>query len=360
MPDVIDHAPDPDPGGNPEPEGEALSRLLHFAGPRPSAPAKVVAEVKRATYPSWRSKVRAVARSRRRRRVWMLAAAAMLLVSAGLMIWRLPSGLSLAPGLAVRVATVEVASGAVAIDGTRAGASETMVGMVVAAGGEIETGPGGLATLRLAGGSSVRLDAGTALRLESANALELRRGAVYLDTGPAAALPRRGASGTPALRVTTPYGVARDVGTQFEVRLLEDALKIQVREGEVEVDLGGASHAATAGIALRVGVDGRVAREEISAHGPAWRWILASSPPFELEGRTLGEFLEWVARETGWRPRFADANLEREVMGTVVHGSITGVRPDQAPDLVLPSSGLQYRLEDGTMVIEQAGASTRN
>ncbi len=326
-----------------EPEdGEPLSRLLHLAGPRPAAPDRVVAEVKRVTYPAWRSKVRAVARTRRRRRAWMLAAAAALVVSAGFLLWRLPSMPSPAAGVPVRVATVEVAAGAVT-----AGGAGLVAGAEIGAGSEIETGPGGRSTLRLAGGASLRLDTGTVLRLESTTALTLERGAVYLDTG--------SAPPAAAFQVTTPYGVARDVGTQFEVRLLDDALRVQVREGRVEVDLGGRPHVAPAGTALRVDAGGGVHRQEIPAHGPAWSWILRASPPFELEGRTLGEFLEWVARETGWRPRFPDPDLEREVAGTVVHGSLAGVRPDQAPDLVLPSSGLRYRIEDGTMVIEQAG-----
>ncbi len=335
MPDGIDPAPSEN--------GETLSRLLHVAGPRQDAPASFVAEVKRVTRPAWRSKVRAVARARRRRRAWTLAAAAALLVSAGFLLWRLAPGLAPASSAPVRIATVEVAVGAVTFDGG-AGAP----GTGVEAGSKIETGPGGRLTLRLASGASARLDGGTVLRLESASALELRRGAVYLDTGPAAPVA--------ALEVSTPYGVARDVGTQFEVRLLEAALRVQVREGEVEVDLGEASHVADAGTALEVGAGDVVTREDVPAHGPAWGWILGTSPPFELEGRTLGELLEWVARETGWRPRFADPDLEREVTTTVLHGSIAGVRPDQAPDLVLPSTGLRHRVEDGTLWIETAGA----
>ncbi len=345
MRDELDRVPDPDlDDGAPEPDdGEALNRLFHVAGPRPSAPARVVAEVKQATYPAWQAKVRAVARARRRR-AWTLAAAAALLIGAGLALWRIAPELSpvATPG---RVATVEVVTGAVVAEGSR---SDTVTaGTELDAGSTIEAGPGSHATLRLAGGVSARLDAGTRLRLATASALELERGAVYFDTGSATGA---------ALEVTTLYGVARDVGTQFEVRLLEDGLRIQVRDGEVEVDLGKAAHTAEAGTALTVGASGAVTREAVSVHGPPWGWILRTSPPFELEGRTLGEFLDWVAQETGWRTRFADPALERELTDTVVHGSIAGARPDQAPDLVLPGFGLRYLIEDGTLLIEQAGA----
>lgn len=318
-------------------ESEPLDRLFRFAGRRPAAPEHVVQEVKRVTRPAWQAKVQAVAQARRRRRLWTLAAA-VLLVSAGLLLLRL----SPAPVAPARVATVELTAGTV---GASSAAGGVTIGTELDAGSVIETGAGSFATLRLAGGTSARLDAGTVLRLASASALELERGAVYLDTGTVA--------GT-TLEVVTPYGVARDIGTQFEVRVLEGALEIRVREGEVELDLGTAAHTAAAGVGLTL-AGGEVVRETIPPHGPAWGWILQTSPPFELDGRTLGEFLDWVSRETGWQILFADAGLEREVRDTVVRGSITGVRPDQALDLVLPSSGLRYRLEDGTAVIEQAG-----
>ena len=228
-----------------------------------------------------------------------------------------------------------------------AGSGGATTGAGLDAGSTVETGPESFATLRLAGGASARLDAGTVLRLASATALELERGAVYLDTG--------SAPGAAALEVATRYGVARDIGTRFEVRLLDDALRVQVREGEVEVDLGAATRRAGAGGALQIGADGTVTREDVSAYGSSWGWILRTSPPFDLEGRTLGEFLDWVARETGWHVRFADPALEREVAGLVGHGSIAGTRADQAPDLVLPGFGLRHRIEDGTLWIEQAG-----
>ncbi len=334
MRDVIEPT-DSDRGEAPEPESETLGRLLTLAGPRQAAPVSVVAEVKRATYPAWQAKVRAV-RTRRRRRTWMLAAAASLVIAGAL--WRLAPRTLPDAEPPVRVATVEVTAGAVT-----AGAASVTIGARLDAGSTLETDPRSHATLRLAGGASARLDAGSVLKLEAADALELERGAVYLDTG-------RGPGGA-SLAVSTRYGVARDVGTQFEVRLLEDALKIQVREGSVEIDVGEATHEAVAGSALTVAGGGAVTRETVPAHGPSWGWVLGTSPPFELEGRTLGEFLDWVTRETGWRTRFADPALESEVTGTAAHGSIAGVRPDLAPDVVLPSYGLRYRLEDGILVI---------
>ena len=55
----------------------------------------------------------------------------------------------------------------------------------------------------------MRLDADTRLGLVSGSVLELHRGAVYVDSG---ALAQR-------LEIRTPFGIARNVGTRFDVRL---------------------------------------------------------------------------------------------------------------------------------------------
>jgi FecR protein len=333
----MDARNDMDPPDMDRPE-DMIGRLLDFAGPRPEAPADLLAEVKRRAHPVWRAKVEAHARARRRRdRVRWLAAAAVLVLAAGIVYWQRGRG-------AAAAATARVET---ALDADRLGTGRLAVGDLLAPGSEVETAAGGYAALRLAGGASLRLDAATRLRLESPAVLALQRGAVYLDSGP-------GRDG--GIEVRTPLGVARDVGTQFEVRLGEGELRLRVREGEVALEVDATSHLVRAGGFLAVTGDGTVAIEDADAagYGPAWRWVLDAAPSFDPEGRTLGELLDWVARETGWQLRFADPALAQEARSARLHGSLAGLPPDQAAELVLPSSGLAYRLDGGTLIIERA------
>ena len=72
--------------------------------------------------------------------------------------------------------------------------------------------------------------------------------------------------------------------------------------------------------------------------------------------RTLAEYLDWITRETGWRVEYAEPAIARDASTIVLHGSITGLRPDQTPLAVLPTCGLRHRMTDGTLTIErQAG-----
>lgn len=319
-----------DASPNQAPMDDEVGRLFDFAGRRPKAPADVLAETQATARLVWQEKVLTLARARRRRRLRRLAAAAVVLAGTGLYLWH---RLSLPAGGRESVATVEASLG-----------GGLAVGTVLEAGGEVATGAHGRLALRLASGASVRLDVDTRLGLESATALALHRGTVYLDSGDAAP------GSSPEVR--TPFGVARDVGTQFTVDLRDGVLRVRVREGEVELDVGGTAHRAPAGTALTVR-DGAVESQAVPGYGQPWSWVLRAAPPFDADGRSLREVLDWVARETGWRLSFADPGVEREAAEITVRGSLHGVPPDQALALVFPGTGLTYRVESGGLVVDR-------
>jgi len=88
-----------------------------------------------------------------------------------------------------------------------------------------------------------------------------------------------------------------------------------------------------------------------------WNWVLEIAPPLPLEDQTLGVFLAWVSRETGWQVRFAGMHAGEDRASTVLHGSLEGVRPDEAPAAVLPTCGLTSHLEGNILVVEPLDAS---
>jgi ferric-dicitrate binding protein FerR (iron transport regulator) len=190
--------------------------------------------------------------------------------------------------------------------------------------------------LRLEGGASLRLDVDSNVRLVSTSVIELRRGAVYLDS-----------EGTGTVAVHTPFGTVMEVGTQFEVRLLESAVRVRVREGAVRV----ASHRAEAGTELILQADGSVTRSRIAPYGPPWSWVVKAAPPIRIEGLTLAEVLKRVNRETGWTVRYEDPGLATSAGEIVVHGNVEPLAPDQALEVVLPGAGLEQRVGDGVLIL---------
>jgi FecR protein len=314
----------------------AVRELVEGAGRRPAVPAEDLAAIRAAARREWEA-LAAAERRRRVRRTLPLALAATLLLALGIGWWW--SVRDAAPAAPVRVATVELVKGDAGV----------APGAVLTAGTAVETGSGGLMALRLAGGESVRLDAGTRVRLASAIRLDLERGAVYVDSA--------GAAGGGRLAIGTPWGSVREVGTQFEVRMdpaVGVALRVRVREGSVALVRGeGPEAPVAAGGELRLGRDGRLGRGRVAPQGPEWEWVLAAAPSFEIEGATLRDYLRWVSRETAWRLQYEDEALAELTETIRLHGSIEGVAPDESVSVVLPGSGLDYRLEGGALRISR-------
>lgn len=349
------------------PEDEAVvAGLLAAAGRRPELPADELAQVRAMVRRAWQERAVSTAApeppeapmmataqaapvahprwTQRRAVVLGMALAASVAIAIGIAWWR-----NVRP-LPVRtlVARVETVRGEVQIAGAGEAWRALAAGTMVPAGSELRSGEasggqGSFASLRLAGDGSVRLDAGTRLRVLTAEKLALDEGAVYVDSGPAAASK---------VTVRTPLGDVRELGTQFTVRLAAGAreLRVRVREGAVATAAGGRSHTAHAGEELVLDRKGHAAVHAAPSSGDDWAWVLAAAPPFAGEGRTVAELLEWVSRETGWRLRY-EGDAQREAATAVLHGAVGTLPPDRAAFALLPGAGLEAEREGGTLVV---------
>jgi hypothetical protein len=318
-------------------DSDAALELLRLAGPRQQVPPdreqRALAEVEL----HWQRRV--AARRRRRNQILVfatLAAAASLLVAA-VLLWYM------GPISTPDVATVEVLRGSVHSVSERQ-QHELTVGAVVREGSTIATGHQGRAALRLADGTSMRLDTKTRLTFAGKELIRLERGAVYLDSG---AEPGLG-----TLTVSTPLGEVSEVGTQYEVRLIEGGLRVRVREGLVSLRRDQGAAEIRAGQELLLQADGGLERREINVYDPGWAWLLEVTPPFHLSGGSAASFLRWVQRENGYVLRWAEPTMASQAEKIILQGDLTGVRPDEAADLVLPTCGLSHRLEEGVLTID--------
>jgi FecR protein len=313
---------------------DEVARLVRLAGETGSTgpiAAERIARVRTAVHGAWRDE--SVARTRRR---WLtvgvlLAAAASIVIAFA--IWR-----PIRTPAPVLVAHIDQA--------TRLPAPLTAGGAVMS-GSTITTSAGTLA-MTLTSGVQLRLDASSTARMDSATDVALERGAVYVDS--AAAHPTQ--PGASAIGIHTPAGLVRDVGTQFEVRLAGAGIRIRVRDGQVRISYAnGVDARANAGEELFSRPDGSdrsTDRRRIAATGSEWEWVERAAPPFAVEGKTLGAFLDWVSREGGWTVTFANRRFSEAARATVLHGRpdlLKGLTPAEALDVVLPICGLRHRID---------------
>jgi len=65
----------------------------------------------------------------------------------------------------------------------------------------------------------------------------------------------------------------------------------------------------------------------------------------------LSAFLDHLAREEAWVVRFESPDLARAASSIVLHGSIERLTAEDALKVALATSGLDYRLTGGELVI---------
>jgi hypothetical protein len=323
-----------DAGGPDDPVG----RLIRLAGPRPAVPEERLARLRAVVHASWRRSLR---RDRRRGLAALIgmqigAAGAIALVVGG--VYWLNNRTR---GAGAPVATIVRTEGRILrLDGRAA-----EPGGLLAEGGGITTDPGARVALRTVAGVSIRLDSGSELRFTRARVVDLGRGAIYVDT--------QGSAAPGAIQVRTRLGTIFDTGTQFEVRLASDGLQLTVRTGTASLARDGRTSPAPGGTCLRVNDAGAIETGQVAVDGSEWDWEESIAPPFELEGRTLGNYLDWLERETGWQASFADSSIESSARAIELHGSTSGLRPGDTPDAVLPACGLRHRLEGRMLILER-------
>jgi len=324
------------------PSDEEVAALVAGAGPRLEPPEADLRRIREAARAEWHRRHTACARRPAPIAGWLALAACLLLAVA--LGWFATRGVPAPPPESV--ARLEIVRGPVRPTGLAAGDA-------LLAGARIETGGGadaGAVALRLADGATLRLDSDTALVLASARSVRLERGAVYVDSD---AAPGAGVA------VETALGTVREIGTRFEVRLAPAggaALAVGVREGRVAVAAGSAAHEVAAGERIELAADGAVSRRPLAADDPAWSWIAAAAAPLEIEGRTLGELLSRYTIETGRPARFADPGLEAEAAGVVLHGSVTGLDPDEVLEAAVAGAGLRLVRDGVARVVERSAA----
>jgi ferric-dicitrate binding protein FerR (iron transport regulator) len=334
-------------------EGDDVATLVRLAGWRRAVPPERTERVRAAALACWQQELRG--RSRRLRYVWaagvaLAAAASIVLVVSFRALPVRPSG-STESGAMARV---ESMSGAIWARDTSAAARSARrplsTGDEIPLGSELVTAPDGRAALRLDSGHSLRLDTGSRVRLLAEDAIALDAGAIYVDSA-----PERPAE--IALAVHTPLGVVREIGTQFEVRLAPDSVRVRLRDGAVAVSHDGGELEVRAGNELQLSAGGLVTRQAVATHGPGWDWMVGVTPMLDLEGRTARAFLDWVARERGWTLAFADESAARAAGEVVLGGGAEGLSLDQALDAVLATCRMTYRVEGGVLRISSAGVA---
>lgn len=333
-----------------ERDEEAMARLLRLAGPRAEIPTDAESRVYARVLKEWQASTDSPNDARVYdfvHRTWKRDAAL-----AATKRWILPMALAASAALIailisqpeqvppVAVGTVAKVVSLTASDGALALGDEIYAGMT------IETGEGEGMSFLLIRNESMRLDENSAIRVDASDQFTLLSGRVYADTGEF--VYRDG-----GLRIDTEFGAVTDIGTQFAVSIQNELLDVAVREGRVDVRRDTHKYIAMSGERITLKEQGGAVVDPLALTDEYWNWTTALAPAFDIEGRSLMDFLKWAARESGRILYFEDTDLRMAAMRTDLHGSILDFSPLEAIESVLATTAFRYHIEADKIVIER-------
>jgi hypothetical protein len=320
-------------------EDALLRRLLRLAGNPTTVSDTIALRVKQNVQYHWKQQLRANAR---KRRLWIFTGTIAACLPFAVVLWHSLVSIKNQPE---PVAIVQTFVGHALTREPGSNISNLISRKtIIFADSILETDPQARALLRIFGGVTLRIDASTRIHFKSDSVLVLEQGMVYLDTGKT---HRR-------VTVSTSMGNVIDNGTRFQVRLNDNRIEISVQEGSVSLNQnGGRTHSIAAGNRLIANANGEILVNKFDRNAFESEGINRISN-FNLEGRTLMEFLLWISKQNGWTLKFSDPKIEKNEGPVVLHGSVSYLLPQQMLAAVLPVCGLNYKLNDGVLIISES------
>ncbi len=321
---------------------DGLEQLLKKASPRPVPSRQGENAVRQAVKAEWQHVAR---RRRSQRRVLRYAMAATVFLAA-FVTFSMFRGPIVEP---VQVASIEKSFGTIYLLGDSAELKETRDLSDVWSGQTIVTGADAGLALAWAAGGSLRIDESSRVTFTNDRSIYLEVGRIYFDSRPSALIAGVSAGGITGFSVTTDHGEVSHVGTQFMTEADSGALVVSVREGRVAIAGIYHEHAASPGEQVTFTGRQRPTVLNIAATGQAWGWVARTTPPADVDGKSLKQFLDWACRELGLELVF-EGGAGEVAEEAILRGTIdTG--PADALRLRLASAALAYLIDEGVLYI---------
>jgi ferric-dicitrate binding protein FerR (iron transport regulator) len=308
--------------------------------------AEAMSRIRTATEAEWRANVEWRAKVELPSRRWLPYAAAASLFALAVLVGLLfmgPLGRPDHGELAAHLVRFE-APGVVEVHVLRADSSLTE-GAVLRSGRTYQAS--GQALVDLEGGGNLRVASGSQFEILARNDVRLESGELYVDIPP-------GTSANSAFIVRTAAGEFRHAGTQFALAVIQGETRLRVREGSVRWLAADGESTVPAGTEVMFTDGAKAVERPIGTSGNEWEWTAKTTPDFAIDNRPLGEFLAWVARESGRKLVLADDQAREQVTSIRMHGSVHGLTPMQALSAVMATTELRYDLPDGQIRVSFA------
>ncbi len=332
--------------GPPVDSGDTLEQLLSHATVRPTPDSHDVAAARDAIHSEWRN---FIAGRRSRQHVMRFAIAASVLITAISVF-----GLLRTPGVdIVQVAAIQKSFGTIYLLSEQSELLQAPRLETVHVGQTIVTSEDAGIALAWINGGSVRLNENTKVEFQDEKSIVLHSGQIYFDSRPAELIAGATASGANAFTVITNQGSVTHTGTQFMTHVGADALVVSVREGRVSVDGSFYNGVASRGEQIVFRGSRRPTILNINDYGGAWDWVGQTSPPVDVNGKSVHVLLEWVCRELGFELEFVGDTVELAVRNELLIGRVDA-EPEAALRMRMATTAFTWRVENGVIYVSDS------
>jgi ferric-dicitrate binding protein FerR (iron transport regulator) len=169
---------------------------------------------------------------------------------------------------------------------------------------------------------------------------------VYFDSLASAADPA-----SAEFAIQTDNGVIRHIGTQYMASVTASGVTVNVREGQVRILADTFDATAAAGQQVRVQGSARPAYANIRTHGELWHWAEKFTPTLDVDGQSAHQFINWAARESGLKVRFANDDVEALAHDTHMSGDTGELEPKMALQVLLQITTLEATFADDSILV---------
>jgi hypothetical protein len=214
---------------------------------------------------------------------------------------------------------------------------------VLQAGDSIKTSNHNRLLVELNNGNVFRLDENSRIQLINENEINLQAGQIYIESNESIANNQ--------LIIETDFGSIKHIGTQYNVKLSPDNIDVSVRKGKVMMHTNSVDKEILFGHALSVDKLGKNNVTKITSFDSTWDWTQKISPIFDIQDKSIKQYLIWVSNETGYPIQWNGSGTENAANKVSLSGSIKGISPLESLDVILPTTNFNYKISQDVLHI---------
>jgi len=192
--------------------------------------------------------------------------------------------------------------------------------------------------IELDNGNTIRVDENSFIQIVDRNEIQLKQGKIYVASAEHAPLRK--------LLITTELASINHIGTQYQIEFNNGELNVGVRDGKVIIQSEEKHREIAKGFEVTLNEEGVFNQQTISPFDLKWQWTQKIPKQFDIQDKTVQQYLNWVSLETGYPIIWQSRKDRLDATKIKLSGSINGVLPKDSLNVILPTTRFKYQISE--------------